>query len=97
MDWRALGRMDAFSAVLVGVKLLLLPAATLGVCLLLGTDPGLAQVLTMFAALPTASAAHVLASAFGADRMRAATVVAQSTLLSALTLPLWISLVEFLT
>ena len=97
MDWRALGRMDAFSAVLVGVKLLLLPAVTLGVCLLLGAEPALAQVLTMFAALPTASAAHVLASAFGADRMRAATVVAQSTLLSALTLPLWISLVEFLT
>ncbi|PTX05269.1 AEC family transporter [Pararhodobacter aggregans] len=97
MDWRALGRMDAFSAVLVGVKLLLLPAVTLGTCLGLGADPALTQVLTMFAALPTASAAHVLASAFGADRMRAATVVAQSTLLSALTLPLWISLVEFLT
>ena len=74
-----------------------MPAVTLGACLLLDAEPALAQVLTMFAALPTASAAHVLASAFGADRMRAATAVAQSTLLSALTLPLWISLVEFLT
>jgi Predicted permeases len=97
MDWRALGRLDAFSGVLVGVKLALLPAATLTTCLLLRADPALTQVLVMFAALPTASAAHVLAAGFGADRTRAATVVAQSTLLAALTLPFWISLVEFAT
>ncbi|WP_323035692.1 AEC family transporter [Pararhodobacter sp.] len=96
MDWRALGRFDAFSGILVGVKLLLLPAATLTACVLLGADPAILSILTMFAALPTASAAHVLASGFGADRILSATVVAQGTLLAALTLPLWILAIEAL-
>ena len=52
----------------------------------------LIATLLVFAALPTASAAHVLASAFGADRERVATIIAQSTLLSGITLPLWIYL-----
>ena len=94
MDWRALARMDAFSGVLVGVKLLLLPAVTFAVCRLLGADLAVTQILTMFAALPTASAAHVLAAGFGADRMLTATVVAQSTLLAAISLPLWITAVQ---
>jgi malonate transporter len=51
----------------------------------------LAGTLVLFAALPTASAAHVLAAGFGADRELSATSVAQSTLLSALTLPLWLT------
>ncbi|PWE29564.1 transporter [Pararhodobacter marinus] len=97
MDWRALAQFDAFSAVLVAVKLLLLPAMTLVVCLTIGADPALTQGLVMFAALPTASAAHVLAAGFGADRRLSATVVAQSTLLSALTLTVWLSVVEFAT
>ncbi|MCB1405551.1 MAG: AEC family transporter [Rhodobacteraceae bacterium] len=97
MDWRALARLDAFSGILVGVKLLILPAATLGSCLALGADPSITAILTMFAALPTASAAHVLAAGFGADRKLTATVVAQSTLLSAATLPLWIVMIEALS
>ena len=96
LDWRALARLNGFSGTILGVKLMLLPAVTLGTCLLLGADPSITSILTMFAALPTASAAHVLASAFGADRALTATIVAQSTLVSAVTLPLWITLVEFL-
>ncbi|WP_417588040.1 AEC family transporter [Pararhodobacter oceanensis] len=96
MDWRALARLTPFSGILAGVKLLLLPAATLAGCLMLGADPAITSILTMFAALPTASAAHVLAAGFGADRMLSATVVAQITLLSALTLPLWIVAIEAL-
>ncbi|PVH29228.1 AEC family transporter [Pararhodobacter oceanensis] len=96
MDWRALARLTPFSGILAGVKLLLLPAATLVGCLMLGADPAITSILTMFAALPTASAAHVLAAGFGADRMLSATVVAQITLLSALTLPLWIVAIEAL-
>lgn len=97
MDWRALRRLDAFGAILSGVKLVLLPAVTLGACLALRADPALTQILTLFAALPTASAAHVLAAGFGADRRLSASVVAQSTLLGALTLPCWIALAELLT
>lgn len=91
MNWRALARLDAFSAILCGVKLLLLPAAAMTGCLALGADPAIATILTVFAALPTAASAHVLAASFGADRVLSATVIAQMTLLSALTLPAWIS------
>ena len=94
MDWRALTRINAFSGILVGIKLIVLPAVTLTACLLLGTDPAITSILVMFSALPTASAAHVLAAGFGADRSLAATLVAQSTLLAAITLPFWIILVE---
>jgi hypothetical protein len=94
MDWRALGRFNAFSAILCGVKLGLLPAATLVFCLILGAEPTLSAMLVAFAALPPATASHVLASAFGADRVLVATVVAQGTLLGALTLPFWLWSVE---
>jgi len=94
MDWRALARLDAFSGILCGVKLVLLPAAAMSVCLALGADPAILVILTVFAALPTAASAHVLAASFGADRVLSATVIAQMTLLSALTLPVWITLIE---
>lgn len=94
MNWRALARLDLFNGYLCLVRLVLVPAATLTACLLLQTDPGFSAVLVLFAALPTASAAHVLASAFGADRTLAATLIAQSTLLSAITLPLWILIIK---
>ncbi|WP_036797246.1 AEC family transporter [Leisingera caerulea] len=94
MNWRALARLDLFNGYLCLVRLVLVPAATLAACLLLRTDPGFAAVLVLFAALPTASAAHVLASAFGADRTLAATLIAQSTLLSAVSLPLWILVIK---
>jgi len=47
--------------------------------------------MIVFAALPTASAAHILAGAFGADRRAPFMLIAQSTLLSCITLPLWIA------
>ena len=90
VNWRAITRMDRFEAVLNVIKLVVLPAATLLGATLLGVGPGPRMVLTLFAALPTASAAHVLASVYGADRERVATLIAQSTLLGCVTLPLWL-------
>ncbi|MCA0907983.1 AEC family transporter [Ruegeria marisrubri] len=90
MNWRALARMDRFGIYISLSRLVLVPAGTFLVFLLIGSPDGLAPVLILFAALPTASAAHVLASGFGADRKLVATLIAQSTLLSAATLPLWI-------
>lgn len=95
MNWGALARLNKFSGTLCATKLLLLPAVTLMLCRLTDVDPLLASPLVLFAALPTASAAHVLAAGFGADRELAATLVAQSTLLSAATLPLWIAAITF--
>lgn len=94
MDWKALARLNGFSAAISAIKLLALPAFALICGVVLGLTPGIASVLVVFAALPTASAAHVLASAFGADRRLVATLIAQTTLLSALSLPLWMTIAE---
>lgn len=96
MDWSALARLDAFSAVLCTVKLVILPLATLLACLVLDAEPALMTILVMFAALPTATASHVLAAGFGADRVLVATIVAQGTLISTLTLPAWLALAVWL-
>lgn len=93
MNWGALARLDRFSGIICATKLVILPALTFAACLVWRVDPALAATLTMFAALPTASAAHVLAAGFGADRALSATLVAQSTLLAAATLPAWITVI----
>ncbi|MES0825762.1 AEC family transporter [Ruegeria sp. SCP11] len=90
MNWSALAKMARFNAYVCLTQLVLVPGVTLVSCLLIVSANGLAPVLILFAALPTASAAHILASGFGADRKLVATLIAQSTLLSAVTLPLWI-------
>ena len=96
MNWGALARLDQFSAHICATKLMVMPAAALGLSLGLGLAPSLAVVLVIWAALPTASAAHVLAAGFGADRELAATLVAQTTLLGAISLPVWITVATVL-
>ena len=66
------------------------------IALALGSSAPIVPVLVVFAALPTASAAHVLAAGFGADRKLAATLIAQTTILSAATLPVWMTVAEWL-
>ncbi len=92
MKWTALAKLDAVSGILNATKLIALPAIVLIFARVFEIDGQLIPTLVVFAALPTASAAHVLASAFGADRERVATIIAQSTLLSGVTLPFWIFL-----
>jgi predicted permease len=94
VNWKALICMDRFEVSLNIIKLVILPASTWFAAGLLDVAAGPKLVLTIFAALPTASAAHVLASAYGADRERVATVIAQSTLLGCVTLPIWLMLVS---
>ena len=94
MNWGALARLDRFTGILNGTKLLILPALVCVVALVAGASGPLVQVLIVFAALPTASAAHVLAAGFGADRKLVATLIAQTTLLSAATLPVWILIAQ---
>ena len=96
LNWRALARLDRFSGILVATKLVALPLTVSLGALAIGTSHPIVPVLVVFAALPTASAAHVLAAGFGADRQLAATLIAQSTLLSAATLPVWMSVAEML-
>lgn len=95
MNWGALARLNRFSGIICTTKLIALPTIVFAACTIMGLSGPIPQVLALFAALPTASASHVLAGGFGADRELAATLVAQITLLSAVTLPIWITLIEY--
>ncbi len=82
-----------FSIWLLGVKLLALPLIALGIGALLGLSGLSYQVVVMFAALPTASSAYILAMRMGGDGRSVAWLISATTLGSMLTLPLWAALV----
>jgi len=78
-----------FALALHAIRLLVLPGAVWGIATLTDTNGTVAATLLIFAALPTATVAHVLAARYGADRGAVALLVMQSSLLGLATLPLW--------
>jgi hypothetical protein len=74
---------------LLAVKLLALPLIAAVVGRLLGLDGLNYQVAVLFAALPTASSAYILAMRMGGDGRSVAWLISATTLGSMLTLPLW--------
>ena len=89
LDWSKAICFDRFYAGLHLVKLVLLPGLVMLAMLWLDASPPICAALILFAALPTASASHVLAARYGADRSLVATIVTQSSLIGCLTLPAW--------
>ena len=79
------------AAYFLGVKLLAVPACAFGLGLWLRLPPLQLQMAVMFCALPTASSAYVLANRLGGNGAFVAFLVSASTLLSVLSLPLWLS------
>jgi malonate transporter len=75
---------------MVAVKLLLLPLAAIGAARWAGLSEIDARMLLLFAALPTASAAYVLAMRMGGDGRLVALIISLGTLLSVATLPMWL-------
>ena len=78
-----------FSSWLLVVKLLILPAVALAAGKALGLSGLNYQVVVLFAALPTASSAYILAMRMGGDGKSVAWLISATTLVSMLTLPLW--------
>jgi malonate transporter len=74
---------------LVAVKLLALPLIAVGVGRWLGLEGLNFQIVVLFAALPTASSAYILAMRMGGDGRSVAWLISATTLGSMLTLPLW--------
>jgi malonate transporter and related proteins len=74
------------------VKLLAFPALALGLMHFTGLRGAEAQAVLIFAALPTASTAYVLAARMGGTPAPVAFIITKQTLLSVITLPLWVSL-----
>jgi malonate transporter len=78
-------------AYLLAVKLLALPAVAWALGRALAVSPESLILAVAFAALPTASAAYILAIRLGGDSRIAATLVSYSVAGSLLTLPLWLA------
>jgi malonate transporter len=76
----------------VAVKLLALPATAWGLATVFGLSGVYFHIPVLMAALPVSTVAYVLAKRMGGDGDTIAAQVMLSTLLSALTLPLWLLL-----
>ena len=85
-------RAGALIGWITAIKLLALPLAALAIAWVLDMSTLERQMLLVFAALPTASSAHVLAARMGADSRLVALTMSIGTILAGLTIPLWLSL-----
>lgn len=82
----------ASTAWLLGVKLLAVPAVAWLAASALGLQGVYLATALVFAALPTASSAYILAVRMGGDGPAVAWLISSSTLAAMLTLPMWVSL-----
>jgi malonate transporter and related proteins len=80
------------AAYFIAVKLLALPAIAYGLGHWAGLPSLQLQIAVMFCALPTASSAYVLATRMNGNGPLVAFLVSSGTLISVLTLPLWLTL-----
>lgn len=78
-----------FSAWLLLVKLFILPLCAFAMARHLGLSGLNLQVVVLFAALPSASSAYILAMRMGGDGKSVAWLISATTLASMLSLPLW--------
>ena len=83
----------AMATYFIAVKLLALPLVAWLVGRLLGLSHLSLQIAVLFAALPTASSAYVLATRLGGNGPFVAFLISAGTVISMLTLPLWLSFV----
>jgi len=78
-----------FSGWLLAVKLAVLPLAAIFIGRALGLEGLNFQIIVLFAALPTASSAYILAMRMGGDGKSVAWLISATTLGSMLSLPFW--------
>lgn len=77
---------------MIAVRLLIMPVAAIIIGMVLQLSIVERQVLLLFAAVPTASSAHVLAARLGGQPQLVAVTMTACTLLSAITLPFWMAI-----
>jgi predicted permease len=80
------------SVYILAVKLIAMPLIAIGVSRCFGLPPLYASIALIFAALPTASSAFILAQRMGYDGTSVAWLISASTLLAMISLPLWLGL-----
>ncbi len=86
----ALKEAPKLALALLTIRHALLPLIALGLAALLELPPAQRAMLLMFAALPTASSAYVLAVRMGGHGAFVAGLVTLSTLIGMVTVPLWL-------
>lgn len=79
---------------MIGVRLLIMPVIAIAIGFWLSLPMVERQVLLLFAALPTASSAHVLAARMGGQPQLVAITMSIGTVISAVTLPVWLMIGE---
>ena len=87
----------ALAAALLGIRHALLPLVAIGLALALQLAPEQRSLVVLFAALPTAASAYVLAARMGGDGGFVAGLVTVSTLLGMVSVPLWLAVLGALT
>ncbi|MCB8889351.1 AEC family transporter [Vreelandella malpeensis] len=90
----ALFRLDRGTLTTNVAKLALMPVIVLALAWAFGLDPLSRDVALLFAALPTATSAYILARQLGGDAELMAAIITGQTLLAMLTLPFWLKLVS---
>jgi len=91
---RIVGLKDApgLAAALMAVRHVILPAVAIGLTAALALPPQQRTIVVLFASLPTASSAYVLASRMGGDGSYVAGLVTLSTLLGMISIPFWLGM-----
>jgi malonate transporter len=77
-------------------KLIIFPFIIMGVSYMIGLDKTQTTVLVLFASLPTASSAYVLARELGGDLKLISSIISLQTLLSAVSIFVFLKLVDIL-
>lgn len=85
-----LKRAPVMAAAVLSIRHGVLPAVAIGLTAWLALPPTQQLMVVLFAALPTASSAFVLASRMGGDGPYVAGLVTVSTLLGMLSIPFWL-------
>lgn len=92
LSWQGSQGQGRFVAWVVATKILVLPLTAWGCAKLLGLNDMTTSMLVLFGSLPCASAAYVLAVRMGGDGRIVSLIISVSTLATAITIPLWMSL-----
>jgi len=76
------------------IKLLAVPAVAYALARWYGLSPQQVQIVVLFCALPTASSCYILAVRMGGNGPVTAFLISFGTLISALTIPFWLTLAQ---
>lgn len=89
LNWQGLHQKTGLVLWMVVVKLMLLPIAAWLIALAFGLGQTGVQVMVLFASLPCATASYLLTVRMGGNAQLVSVLITITTLLSALTIPVW--------